>query len=33
MGSARLADALEAFMPAIVHVDQEELFGGDVACP
>jgi hypothetical protein len=27
MGSARLEDALEAFMPTILHVDQGDLFG------
>lgn len=26
MGSARLPDALEQFMPDIIHVDQENLF-------
>lgn len=27
MGSASLPDALEAFMPNVVHVEQAELFG------
>ena len=28
MGSARLPGALEAFMPAVVQIEQDDLFGG-----